>query len=112
MPDDQPANSEPVDEADALVKALVDRLARVVPTKLCAPDNRQPLAESFVDMLGRLVEFLEQFKPMNHGQMAALLYFVDNLQLDRVGEDAAFVMTTLVDAARRASRDMRRTRAS
>ena len=112
MPDSQQPNPDQVDEAEALVKALSDHLARVVPTKLCAPDNRRPLAESFVDILGRLVEFLEQFKPMNHGQMAALLFFVDNLQLDHVGADAAFVMTTMVDAARRASRDMRRLRAS
>ena len=103
-------NPAQLDEAEALVAAIQDRLTRIVPTKLCAPDNRRPLAESFVDMLGRLVEFLEAFKPMNHGQMAALLYFVDNLQLDRVGEDAAFVMTSMVDAARRASREMRRAR--
>jgi hypothetical protein len=112
MPDSQHQNPDHLDEAEELVKALSDRLAQVVPTKLCAPGNRQPLAESFVDLLGRLVEFLEAFKPMNHGQMAALLFFVDNLKLDHVGADAAFVMTTLVDAARRASRDMRRLRAS
>ena len=110
MTDSQNPNPAPVDEASVLSQALQDRLAQVVPTKLCAADNRLPLAESFVDMLGRLVEFLEQFKPMNHGQMAALLYFVDNLQLDRVGEDAAFVMTTMVDAARKASRELRRAR--
>ena len=110
---DIPRETNPqVDEAEALVQALHDHLARIIPTKLCAPDNRRPLAESFVDMLGRLVEFLEKFKPMNHGQMAALVYFVDNLKLDRVGEDAAFVMTTMVEAARRTAREMRRERAS
>ena len=111
MTDIQPT-AQPIDEATALTMALTEHLARVVPTKLCAPANRQPLAESFVTMLGRLVEFLEQFHPMDHGEMAALLYFVDNLKLDRVGEDAAFVMTTLVDAARRAARDLRRARSS
>jgi hypothetical protein len=112
MTDSPHPNPDQLDESSVLSQALQDRLARVIPEKLCAPANRQPLAESFVDMLGRLVEFLEAFHPMNHGQMAALLYFVDNLQLDRVGSDAAFIMTTLVDAARRASRDVRRIRAS
>ena len=103
-------NPAQLDEAEALVAAIQDRLTRVVPTKLCAPDNRRPLAESFVDMLGRLVEFLEAFKPMNHGQMAALLYFVDNLKLDHVGADNSFIMLTLVDAAKHASRELRRSR--
>ena len=100
------------DEAGVIIQAIQEHLARVVPTKLCAPDNRQPLAEAFVEMLGRLVEFLEKFQPMNHAQMAALLYFVDNLKLDRVGEDAAFVMTTMVEGARHAARNMRRARSS
>ena len=111
MTDSQHPNPAQVDEAEALVAALEAALTRIVPTKLCAPDNRRPLATSFVDMLGRLVEFLEQFKPMNHGQMSALLYFVDNLKLDHVGADAAFIMTAMVDAARKASREMRRQRA-
>jgi hypothetical protein len=110
MPDDQNPNPDQLDEAAALSQALQDRLAKVVPIKLCAAANRGPLSDSFVDMLGRLVEFLEQFKPMNHGQLAALLYFVDNLQLDHVGADAAFIMTSMVDAARKASREMRRAR--
>ena len=98
------------DEAAALVQALEDRLARVVPTKLLAAGNRRPLAESFVGMLGRLVEFLEAFKPMNQGEMAALLYFVDGLELDHVGADNSFIMLTMVDAAKHASREMRRAR--
>ena len=98
------------DEGAILVQAMVDRLTRSVPTKVLAADNRRPLAESFVEMLGRLVEFLEAFKPMNQGQMAALLYFVDNLQLDHVGADNSFLMLTMVDAVKHASRELRRGR--
>jgi len=112
MSEQKERQNSQVDEAQALIVGLAEHLARIVPMKLCAPENRVPLAESFVDMLGRLVEFLEKFKPMNHGQMAALLYFTDNLQLDHVGEDAAFVMATMVGAARRVAREMRKMRAS
>lgn len=103
-------NQAEADEAAILVKAMEDRLARVIPIKVLAAANRRPLAESFVDMLGRLVEFLEQFKPMNQGQMAALLYFVENLQLDHVGADNSFLMLTMVDAVKHASRELRRGR--
>jgi hypothetical protein len=103
-------NPTAADEADFLVQALAERLARVVPTKLLAEGNRRPMSESFVEMLGRLVEFLEQFKPMNRGQMAALLYFVDSLQLDHVGADNSFIMLTMVDAAKHAARELRKAR--
>ena len=104
------APTDEVDEAAALVQALEDRLAKIIPVKLLAAANRRPLAESFVEMLGRLVEFLESFKPMDQGQMAALLYFVDNLKLDHVGAENSFMMLTMVDAAKHASREMRRVR--
>ena len=98
------------DEADILARVLEERLREVVPLKLVAEANRRPLAESFVEMLGRLVEFLEQFKPMNQGQMAALLYFVDSLQLDHVGADNSFIMLNMVGAAKKAARELRRAR--
>jgi hypothetical protein len=87
-----------VDEAAELSEALQQKLADVVPIKLVAPANRQPLAESFVEFLDRLDEFLDQYKPLNQSQMAALLYFVDNLQLDHVGSDHSFIVLALVDA--------------
>jgi hypothetical protein len=111
MPD-APTNPDQQNEAEVLATTLEERLARVVPTRLLAPDNRRPLSEAFVEMLGRLVEFLEQFKPLNQGQMAAMLYFVEHLKLDRVGTDDAFIMLTMVDAAKHAARNMRRARAS
>ena len=112
MTDPTPPTANPAEayEASVLVQALEDRLAKIIPIKLLAAGNRRPLAESFVTMLGRLVEFLEQFKPMNQGEMAALLYFVDNLKLDHVGADNSFIMLTLVDAAKHASRELRRAR--
>ena len=103
-------NPDAIDEAAALLQTLEDRLAKVIPIKLLAPGNRRPLAESFVEMLGRLVEFLEKFKPMDQGQMAALLYFVDGLKLDHVGADNSYIMLTMVDAAKHASRELRRAR--
>jgi hypothetical protein len=103
-------NPAEADEAAVLVQALEARLAEVIPTKLLAPGNRRPMAEAFVEMLGRLVEFLEAFKPMDHGKMAALLYFVDSLKLDHVGADNSFIMLTLVDAAKHAARELRRGR--
>ena len=109
---DVPTTPDQPNEAEVLVTTLEERLARVVPTRLLAPDNRRPLSEAFVEMLGRLVEFLEQFKPLNQGQMAALLYFVQNLTLDRVGADDGFIMMTMADAAKHAARNMRRARAS
>ena len=112
MTDPTPPTASPAeaDEAATLVQALEDRLAKIIPIKLLAAGNRRPLAESFVTMLGRLVEFLEAFKPMDQGQMAALLYFVDGLELDHVGADNSFIMLTMVDAAKHASREMRRAR--
>lgn len=106
-----PAQQPPSDE-DALLATLEKHLANTVPTKLLAPINRAPLAGSFVEMLGRLVEFLEKFKPLDHGQMAALLFFVDGLKLDHVGQDAAYVMMKMVDAAKKWARDTRRQGAS
>lgn len=100
-----------VDEAAIMMEALVQALTEKVPTKLCAPGNREAMAQSFIEMLGRLVVFLEQFKPMNHGQMAALLFFVDNLNLDHVGSDASFIMLNLVGAAKNAGHKLRRLRA-
>lgn len=104
------ALSTEVDEATTLIQALEERLARIVPTKLCAPDNRRPIAEAFVEMLGRLVEFLEPLKPLNQGHMAALLYFVDGMQLDHVGAANSFIMLTMFDAAKHAARELRRAR--
>ena len=101
-----------VDEAADLIEALQQKLADVVPPKLVAPANRQPLAESFVEFLERLREFLEQYKPLNQGQKAALLYFVDNLQLDHVSSDHSFIMLSLVDAAKNASRRLQPTGSS
>jgi broad specificity phosphatase PhoE len=105
--DQAQVDQDKVDEAAELSEALQQQLLDVVPTKLVAPANREPLAESFVDFLERLDEFLEQYKPLNQGQMAALLYFVDSLQLDRVGSDHSFVIRSLVDAAKDASRKLR-----
>ena len=101
-----------VDEAAELIEALQQKLADVVPTKLVAPTNRQPLAKSFVEFLERLREFLEQYEPLNQGQKAALLYFVDNLQLDHVSSDHSFIMLSLVDAAKNASRRLQPTGSS
>ena len=53
-----------VDEAAELIEALQQKLADVVPTKLVAPTNRQPLAKSFVEFLEHLREFLEQYEPL------------------------------------------------
>jgi hypothetical protein len=103
-------NPDQVDEVEALIQAIEDRLTRIVPIKLCAPANRRPLAEAFVEMLGRLVEFLEPLKPLNQGQIAALLYFVDGLKLDHVGEDNSFIMLTMLGAAKNFSRELRRAR--
>ena len=103
-------NQQPIDDAAVIKETLVQALTERVPTKLCAPANREPLAQSFIDMLGQLVVFLEQFKPMNHGQMAALLFFVDNLHLDHVGSDASFIMLNLVGAAKNAGHKLRRLR--
>jgi hypothetical protein len=105
--DQAQVDQDKVDEAAELSEALQQQLLDVVPTKLVAPANREPLAESFVGFLERLDEFLKQYKPLNQGQMAALLYFVDNLQLDRVGSDHSFVIRSLVDAAKNASRKLR-----
>ena len=102
MPEEQ-------NEAEKMIEVMVARMAEVVPTKLVAPENRLPLAESFIEMLGRLVEFLEKFHPLNHGQAAALLYFVGNLKLDKVGEDAGFIMLAMVEAAKKAAPRMKKT---
>lgn len=99
-----------MDEAAMMMEELVRALNENVPTKLCAPENRVPMAQSFIEMLGRLVAFLEQFKPMNHGQMAALLFFVDNLDLDRVGSDSSFIMLNLVGAAKQAGEKLKKLR--
>jgi hypothetical protein len=104
------ASPAEADESATLIQALEERLAQRVPIKLLAAANRRQLSEAFVDTLGRLVEFLEQFRPMNQGQMAALLYFVESLKPDHVGKDNSFIMATLVDAAKHASRELRRAR--
>ena len=109
---DSETQCQPVDEASALMSALVEKLTRSVPEKLCAPANRQPLAESFVDMLGRLAELLERCQPLDHGQVAALRYFIGIVSGRHVGSDADFIITVMVEAARGASRDLRKARSS
>ena len=101
-----------VNEAEELARNLERVLAERVPTKVVAVENRRPLAESFVVFLGQLVEFMERFKPLNQGQMAALLYFTENLDVRHIRGDASFVVLTLVDGAKNAARKLRRQRAS
>ncbi len=113
MPD-QTRSEQEEDQGAALVATLTAHLEATVSTKICAPANREPLALSFVEMLGRLVEFLEQVKAkqpgrnLDPGQMAALLYFVENLQVDHVGADAAWVMLKMVEGAKKWAREQRR----
>ena len=104
MANDQPDQHEDVDE---LLMAIEKRLAEVVPTKLVAPENRRPLANAFIDFLVRLVAFLEANKPLDQAKMAALLYFVDSLHMDKVNPDDSFIMLNLVGAAKNASRRLR-----
>lgn len=97
---------------DPYLMEIEQALAKAIPTKICAPANRKPLAESFLETLGRLVEFAEQFKPMNHGQMAAFMFFVENMNLRRLGADDGCVVLAIVEGAKRAARKARRTTVS
>lgn len=95
------------DQGEVFIQEIERTIEKAIPTKLCTPENRRPLAEAFVEMLGRIVEFTEQFKPMNHAQMAALLYFVDNINLRRLGFDDGTVILAMVEGAKRAARTIR-----
>ena len=93
---------------DRMVGGLVEYLAGKIPTKLMPPEHREPACMEFVEMLGRLVEFMEGFKPLTSPKMAAMLYFFEQLNLERMDQDLAFVVLTMFDAAKNTARKMRR----
>jgi hypothetical protein len=93
---------------DRMMAGLVEYLTGKIPTKLLPPEHREPACMEFVEMLGRLVEFMEGFKPMTTPKLAALLYFYQQLNLQSMDEDRAFVVMTIVEAARNTARKMRR----
>jgi hypothetical protein len=103
----QPEQPDPMG-GDRMIAGLVEYLTGKIPTKLLPPEHREPACMEFVEMLGRLVEFMEQFHPLTTPKMAALLYFFEQLDLQRLDEDRAFVVMVMVDAAKNAARKMRR----
>lgn len=103
----QPEQADPLG-GDRMMAGLVEYLTGKIPTKLLPPEHRGPACMEFVEMLGRLVEFMEGFKPLTTPKMAALLYFYQQLDLQSLDEDRAFVVMTIVDAAKNTARKMRR----
>lgn len=103
----QPEQPDPMG-GDRMLAGLVEYLAGKIPTKLLPPEHREPACMEFIDMLGRLVEFMEGFHPMTTPKMAAVLYFFEQLDVQRMDQDKSFVILTLVDAAKNTARKMRR----
>jgi hypothetical protein len=115
MADDQNEDVTPLRQpqpdpmgGDRMMAGLAEYLAGKIPTKLLPPEHREPACMEFVEMLGRLIEFMEGFKPLTTPKMAALLYFYQQLDLQSLDEDRAFVIMTIVDAAKNTARKMRR----
>lgn len=115
MSEDQPDNVTPIRQpqpdplgGDRMLDGLVQYLEGKIPSKLLPAEQREPACMEFVEMLGRLVEFIEQFQPLTTPQMAALLFFFETLDMNRLDDDRAYVVMTMVDGAKNTARKMRR----
>jgi len=93
---------------DRMMAGLVEYLAGKIPTKLLPPQDREPACMEFVETLGRMVEFVQGFHPLTTPKLAALLYFFEQLNMHRMDDDRAFVVMTIVEAAKNTARKMRR----
>lgn len=105
-------SDEVKDEAEGIVEALVKDLAEKVPVAVIPADTRREVAEEFVGFLGKLVEFFEKNLPASAAKNAAILFFVNRLELDKVPRDTAFITLTLIDAMKRHAKKARKARAS
>jgi hypothetical protein len=115
MSDNQNENVTPIRQpqtdslgGDRMMAGLVEYLTDKIPAKLMPPEHRELACMEFVEMLGRLVEFLEGFHPLTTPKLAAMLYFFNQVDLRTLDEDRAFVVLTIVEAAKNTARKMRR----
>jgi hypothetical protein len=105
--EEEKTNTDPM-SGDALLAGIVAYMEQHMPTKLIPAEAREPAAMEFVEMLGRLVEFLEQFQTLTIPKMAALLYFTEGLDVRRFTPDDSYALLKLVEGAKNAARKMRR----
>lgn len=106
-----PVNPSPTNEGEFILHQIVQYLASV-PEALVPSEDRQPMAEEFVEYLGKLTMFMQEDAPLSRAKGAALLFFVKNLEsmLANQGEDGSAVIMTIVDAAATAAELLRAAR--
>jgi len=97
MTNQGPAEDEAAEAERKMVKLLTDALAANVDREHLPWQEREGVAEEFLEFTGRLVTFLQAQQP-SPAKAAAVLYVVNRLGLDKSEGPAAQIILTLVQA--------------